>query len=188
MKQREREVAANHRESVMFFPPFTCTTHPYLISSIRIATKMNWTGGSLQRTKTANGGVLQQQKAYFARARTHLQNELNAPVAPFQSRYLHGSGDTNSLFPLLGTDSNGNTGHARRQQKKGSRASSSRSYSQYRNRDSPKNAQDSCHRLHQPSIDIRVAAVTTAGKMQNKYLRQCSFIRDFEREHRVLKR
>jgi hypothetical protein len=35
---------------------------------------MNWTGGTLQRTKHANKGITQKQKAYFARARTHLQN------------------------------------------------------------------------------------------------------------------
>jgi hypothetical protein len=49
---------------------------------------MNWTGGSLQRTKIANKGVTQKQKAYFARARMHLQNGPTSPAAPFQPSYL----------------------------------------------------------------------------------------------------
>jgi hypothetical protein len=49
---------------------------------------MNWTGGSLQRTKIANKGVAQKQKAYFARARMHLQNGPTSPAAPFQPSFL----------------------------------------------------------------------------------------------------
>ncbi|EAT82110.1 hypothetical protein HBI56_080920 [Parastagonospora nodorum] len=49
---------------------------------------MNWTGGSLQRTKQASKGVVQTQKAYFARARTHLQNGPKSHAAPFKPTYL----------------------------------------------------------------------------------------------------
>lgn len=48
---------------------------------------MNWTGGSLQRTKHANKGVLQKQKAYFAKTRTHLQNGLPSTAVPFKPSY-----------------------------------------------------------------------------------------------------
>jgi len=36
--------------------------------------RMNWTGGSLQRSKKANKGTLQKQRAHFARARARLQD------------------------------------------------------------------------------------------------------------------
>ncbi|KAH8722542.1 hypothetical protein GQ44DRAFT_761665 [Phaeosphaeriaceae sp. PMI808] len=49
---------------------------------------MNWTGGSLQRTKHANKGIAQKQKDFFARARTHLQNGTKPPVKPFRPSYL----------------------------------------------------------------------------------------------------
>jgi hypothetical protein len=49
---------------------------------------MNWTGGSLQRMKDANKGVVQKQKAYFARARTHLQIGPKSPAVPFIPTYL----------------------------------------------------------------------------------------------------
>ncbi|KAF1918463.1 hypothetical protein BDU57DRAFT_200070 [Ampelomyces quisqualis] len=65
---------------------------------------MNWTGGSLQRTKQANKGVVQKQKAYFAR-RTHLQNGRNTPAVPFKPDYFQnddGSGLSGRL-PLCGT-------------------------------------------------------------------------------------
>jgi hypothetical protein len=48
---------------------------------------MNWTGGSLQRTKKVNKGILQKQKAYFAQARTHLQNGTKPSAAPFRPSY-----------------------------------------------------------------------------------------------------
>ncbi|KAF2126915.1 hypothetical protein P153DRAFT_296958 [Dothidotthia symphoricarpi CBS 119687] len=57
---------------------------------------MNWTGGSLQRTKHANKGVVQKQKAYFARSRTQLQNGLRSPVAPFRPSYLRKDDDHES--------------------------------------------------------------------------------------------
>ncbi|XPT01678.1 hypothetical protein M3J09_010808 [Ascochyta lentis] len=49
---------------------------------------MNWTGGSLQRTKNAHKGVVQRQKAHFARARTQLQQSPGAPIMPFRPDYL----------------------------------------------------------------------------------------------------
>jgi hypothetical protein len=53
-----------------------------------LVSKMNWTGGSLQRTKHANKGVVQKQKAFFAKARTHLQNSPKSPATPFRPTYL----------------------------------------------------------------------------------------------------
>ena len=44
---------------------------PLLGSTLR----MNWTGGRLQRSKNANKGIVQKQKAHFARARTQLHND-----------------------------------------------------------------------------------------------------------------
>ena len=62
---------------------------------------MNWTGGSLQRTKKANTGVLQQQKAYFAKARTYLQNGTNSPVAPFRPSYLRDNGRSDLMGGMV---------------------------------------------------------------------------------------
>ncbi|KAI4688099.1 uncharacterized protein J4E84_005027 [Alternaria hordeiaustralica] len=74
---------------------------------------MNWTGGSLQRTKKANTGVVQQQKAYFARARTQLQNDTNSPVAPFRPSYLQDNEDSYLLgIAPFGSGSLRHTGHA----------------------------------------------------------------------------
>ncbi|KAI4665235.1 uncharacterized protein J4E88_010560 [Alternaria novae-zelandiae] len=74
---------------------------------------MNWTGGSLQRTKKANTGVIQQQKAYFARARTQLQNDTNPPVAPFRPSYLQDDEDSYLLgIAPFGSGSLRHTGHA----------------------------------------------------------------------------
>lgn len=67
------------------------TTHTQFGTYNRAATNMNWTGGSLQRTRKANGGIIQQQKAYFARARAHLQNVTNLPTTPFRPSYLNAS-------------------------------------------------------------------------------------------------
>lgn len=57
-------------------------------SVIFLLNDMNWTGGSLQRTKNARKGVRQAQKAYFARVRTNLQNEAYSPGAPFRPSEL----------------------------------------------------------------------------------------------------
>jgi hypothetical protein len=77
---------------------------------------MNWTGGSLQRTKQANKGVVQKQKAYFARARTRLQSGPSAPAVPFRPDYIQNG---ESLEPsgrpsLYGTGSVRHTGHPAR--------------------------------------------------------------------------
>jgi hypothetical protein len=74
---------------------------------------MNWTGGSLQRTKQANKGVLQQQKAYFARAQTQLQNTTNSSAAPFRPSYLQDN-ENSGLWTMtpFGSGSVRHTGHA----------------------------------------------------------------------------
>jgi hypothetical protein len=72
--------------------PFTrrqrgiCSRNSFLI--IPAPAEMNWTGGSLQRTKIANKGVAQKQRAHFARARMHLQNGPTSPAAPFHPSFL----------------------------------------------------------------------------------------------------
>ena len=74
---------------------------------------MNWTGGSLQRTKKANTGVVQQQRAYFAKARTHFQMATNSPAAPGFPNYLRKSEDAGFLgIPLFGSGSVRHTGHS----------------------------------------------------------------------------
>lgn len=85
-----------------------------LVNTIYCATTMNWTGGTLQRTKHANKGVVQKQKAYFARARTHLQNGTNSPVAPFRPRYLQNddSFELAGRLPAFGSGSVRHTGHS----------------------------------------------------------------------------
>lgn len=70
---------------------------------------MNWTGGTLQRTKHANKGVTQKQKAHFARARTQLQQSLGTPAAPCHPDFLHGQ-----RLPAFGTGSVRHTGHSAR--------------------------------------------------------------------------
>jgi hypothetical protein len=73
---------------------------------------MNWTGGSLQRTKKANKGVLQQQKTYFAKARTQLHNPPNSHVAPFRPNHLHDNNESGlwGVIPF-GSGSVRPTGH-----------------------------------------------------------------------------
>jgi hypothetical protein len=81
-----------------------------------LTSKMNWTGGSLQRTKHANKGVVQKQKAYFAKARTQLQSDSKSPAAPFRPTYLL----NDSIFelaghlPAFGSGSVRHTGHSAR--------------------------------------------------------------------------
>jgi hypothetical protein len=55
---------------------------------------MNWTGGSLQRTKHAHKGHLQQQRAYFAKARTQLQNAPDSPTFPFRPNWLRNADES----------------------------------------------------------------------------------------------
>jgi hypothetical protein len=47
--------------------------------------RMNWTGGRLKRSKDANKGIIQKQKAHFARARTRLQHSTPASTPAFPS-------------------------------------------------------------------------------------------------------
>lgn len=78
--------------------------------------KMNWTGGSLHRSKNARKGTIQQQRAYFARARTHLQNASNSPTIPFRPNYLCDNDDleVNGQMPSLGSGSVRHTGRSTR--------------------------------------------------------------------------
>ncbi|KAF2851785.1 hypothetical protein T440DRAFT_394426 [Plenodomus tracheiphilus IPT5] len=75
---------------------------------------MNWTGGSLQRTRKSKDGVIQQQKAYFARARTQLQDVAHSPAAPFQPNFLHPNGISDMMGQPCssGTGAVHHTGHA----------------------------------------------------------------------------
>jgi hypothetical protein len=78
---------------------------------------MNWTGGTLRRTKHANKGVIQKQKAHFARARTQLQYSPGTPAAPFRPDFLQGS-NTYGLgqpLPAFGIGSVRHTGHSARE-------------------------------------------------------------------------
>jgi hypothetical protein len=78
---------------------------------------MNWTGGSLQRTKTAHrGAVLQQQRAYFAKARTQLQDNTHSPIAPFRPSYLCDTEESGFMaqMPSFGSGSVRHTGHSAR--------------------------------------------------------------------------
>ncbi|KAF2028809.1 hypothetical protein EK21DRAFT_90328 [Setomelanomma holmii] len=77
---------------------------------------MNWTGGSLQRMKHANKGVTQKQKAYFVRARTHLQNGSKSPVVPFRPSYLQNDDNFELAghLPSFGSGSIRHTGHSTR--------------------------------------------------------------------------
>lgn len=74
--------------------------HPSLnathISNTPFVQAMNWTGGTMQRTKKANASVLQRQKAYFAKARTNPRNTPQTLVAPFRPSFLH---DDDKLGP-----------------------------------------------------------------------------------------
>lgn len=77
---------------------------------------MNWTGGTLQRTKHTNKGVIQKQRAYFARARTKLQQSLGTPAAPFHPEYLQGRDgrELGRRFPSFEPGSVRHTGHSAR--------------------------------------------------------------------------
>ncbi|KAJ8110001.1 hypothetical protein OPT61_g7041 [Boeremia exigua] len=72
---------------------------------------MNWTGGTLQRTKHANKGVVQKQRAYFARARTKLQQSPNSPTAPFCPDFLREC-DSNSFGRRIASSSSGSVHRA----------------------------------------------------------------------------
>lgn len=82
---------------------------------------MNWTGGTLQRTKHANKSVIQKQRAHFARARTQLQHNPGTPAAPFRPDFLQGSNDyeLGQRLPAFGTGSVRHTGHSDRERREG---------------------------------------------------------------------
>ncbi|KAL5119581.1 hypothetical protein ACEQ8H_002427 [Pleosporales sp. CAS-2024a] len=92
-------------------PLFTSPSPSDLGCAATEAANMNWTGGNLQRTKHANQGVVQRQKAYFARARTQLQNGTKAPTAPFRPTFLQ---KDNSCLELAGRPPRVGTGSVRR--------------------------------------------------------------------------
>jgi hypothetical protein len=77
---------------------------------------MNWTGGSLQRTKHANKGVAQKQKAYFARTRTYHQEGSKLPAVPFRPSFLgvDSSFEFSGHVPSYGQGSVRHTGHSGR--------------------------------------------------------------------------
>jgi hypothetical protein len=77
---------------------------------------MNWTGGSLQRTKKANQGTAQKQKAFFSRARTHPENAPNSSVTPFRPSYLQDDEpfEVTARMPSFGSGSVRHTGHSAR--------------------------------------------------------------------------
>lgn len=81
------------------------------------ATTMNWTGGNLQRTKHANKGIVQKQRAYFASARAQLQNSSRSPVALFRPSYFRKDEDCDlgGQVPLFELGSVRRTGHPARQ-------------------------------------------------------------------------
>lgn len=85
---------------------------------------MNWIGGTLQRTKHANKGVIQKQRAYFARARTQLKQSPGTPAVPFRPDYLL-DGDGHELghyLPTFGSGSVRHTGHLARKRREVERA------------------------------------------------------------------
>lgn len=96
---------------------------------------MNWTGGTLQRTKTASKGVVQKQKAHFAKARTNLQNGPDSPNAPFRPSYLQNddSFELTRRLPSFGSGSVRHTGHSARRH----REEADQELSQRRQRDAP---------------------------------------------------
>ena len=113
---------------------------------------MNWTGGTLQRTKNANKSVIQKQKAYFARARTQLQQGPATPATPFRPDYLNDEDDSElgHYLPSFGKDSAHHTGHSvtnlcglhRRDTSPAARRSRHKHYSRKSCRESPRSMQE----------------------------------------------
>lgn len=64
------------------------------IANKKSPSSMNWTGGRLQQSKNANKGIIQKQKAHFARARTQLQNNIGASTPAFPSGFFGAEGVT----------------------------------------------------------------------------------------------
>ncbi|KAF2452166.1 hypothetical protein P171DRAFT_468511 [Karstenula rhodostoma CBS 690.94] len=83
-------------------------------STISPRSRMNWTGGRLQRSKDANKGIIQKQKAHFARARTQLQHDSRASTSTFPYAFL---GDERASqqpqFPLTSARTARFTGRSR---------------------------------------------------------------------------
>ncbi|KAH9866208.1 hypothetical protein J1614_008773 [Plenodomus biglobosus] len=126
---------------------------------------MNWTGGSLQRTRKGNGGIIQQQKAYFARARTHLQDVTNSPAAPFRPSYLHASGSDGLMgqLPLFGTQSIRHKGQTSKRSLQNLRAQSSDSQCKHRSEEISQKAHVSSHTRGPTNTAIEVAKGIVGG-------------------------
>jgi hypothetical protein len=75
---------------------------------------MNWTGGKLQRSKQVKKGIVQMQKAHFARARTQLQNNSNSRTRPSFSR--DDKDGPGGQFSTLSSRTVHHTGHREKQQ------------------------------------------------------------------------
>jgi hypothetical protein len=77
---------------------------------------MNWTGGSLQRTKKANQGTVQKQKAFFSRARTQPEKASNLSVTQFRPSYLQDDEtfEVTARMPPFGSGSVRHAGHSAR--------------------------------------------------------------------------
>jgi hypothetical protein len=72
---------------------FTALHHHSSPLSLHVI-QMNWTGGSLQRSKAANNkGIVKKQKAHFARARAHLHQGFKTPASPFSIHRFGIQGD-----------------------------------------------------------------------------------------------
>jgi hypothetical protein len=95
------------------FPLLSPSSSPPLLDCF---TNMNWTGGSLQRTKHANKGIVQKQKAHFAKARNHCQDGPKLPAVPFRPSYLgvDNSFELSGHLPSYGRGSVRHTGHTAR--------------------------------------------------------------------------
>ncbi|KAH6625351.1 hypothetical protein C7974DRAFT_199539 [Boeremia exigua] len=85
-------------------------------NAVRTA-NMNWTGGTLQRTRHANKGVIQKQKAYFARARAKLQQSPEAATTPFHPEFLQ-DGGVYGLGRRISSSASGSVSHARHSARK----------------------------------------------------------------------
>ncbi|PVI05187.1 hypothetical protein DM02DRAFT_650845 [Periconia macrospinosa] len=60
---------------------------------------MNWTGGSLHRLKNTKNGIVQKQKAHFARARARLQSGSRRSSPPVPPTYLAADEELEHRWP-----------------------------------------------------------------------------------------
>jgi hypothetical protein len=78
--------------------------------------KMNWTGGTLQRSRAGRqNGVVQKQKEHFAKVRTRLQNSANSLAQSFRPSYLEDEDhNLGGRLPRFGFGAARHVGHTRR--------------------------------------------------------------------------